>query len=348
MDALKGKYMYEQQSGPSITKKELPAKKRKRVELAAAEARIQWTEPMLRGFDSIKKGLQEAVDLYLPDPDGKWKITTDACDYATGGVLEQQGTNRRWDPVAFFSRILQGSSGMQNYAYPDKNSPEFEKQAIPGRGQMGWTVREKETYASVCALLKFQSWIAGQEVTVCTDHSSILQWYQEDLCTISGLLGRGGCWHEFLSRFNLHIEYLPGERNEVGIPCPDGHTLQGNCRTQRFMVLPWMLRDRPWMISENRPEHGNFCCKNTLGNFWTLLLLHLYLFLPSPFLPLNVMSLPLQIQVQFKCTHNLRSLCRIPYLMYVLLLNLPLLNMWLLCVTFHGTCQGQCSTPFLS
>ena len=53
----------------------------------------------------------------------------------------------RWHPVAFFSRKLQGSSGMQNYTYPDKNSPEFEKQAIPGRGQMGLTVREKETYA---------------------------------------------------------------------------------------------------------------------------------------------------------------------------------------------------------
>ena len=68
----------------------------------------------------------------------------------------------------------------------------------------------------VCALLKFQAWIGGQEVTVHTDHSSILQWYKEDLCTISGLLGRRGRWHEFLGRFDLHIEYLPGEQNEVG------------------------------------------------------------------------------------------------------------------------------------
>ena len=61
---------------------------------------------------------------------------------------------------------------------------------------------------------------------MCTDRSSILQWYKEDLCTISGLLGRRGRWHEFLSKFNLHIEYLLEERNEVGdylvqrgIPC---------------------------------------------------------------------------------------------------------------------------------
>ena len=50
------------------------------------------------------------------------------------------------------------------------------------------------------------------------------------------------------------------------------------------MVLPWMLRDEPWMISENRPQLGNFCSKNSLVNFWTLLLLHLYLILPSPLL----------------------------------------------------------------
>ena len=216
MDALKGKYLYEQQTGPSITKDGMPAKKRKRVKLSAAEARIHWTEPMIRGFNAIKEGLRSAVDLYLPTPNGKWKITTDACDYAVGGVLEQQGTDGGWHPVAFFSRKLQGSSGKQDYDYPEKNSPEFEKTALSGRGQMQWTVREKETYALVCALLKFQAWIGGQEVTVRTDHSSILQWYKEDLCTISGLLGRRGRWHEFLSRFNLHIEYLPGEQNEVG------------------------------------------------------------------------------------------------------------------------------------
>ena len=83
----------------------------------------------------------------LPTPDGKWQIRTDACDYAIGGVPEQQGTDGHWQPVAFFSWELQGSSGMQIYTYPDKDIPEFEKQAIPGREQMGWTVREREIYA---------------------------------------------------------------------------------------------------------------------------------------------------------------------------------------------------------
>ena len=47
-----------------------------------------------------------------------------------------------------------------------------------------------------------------------TDHSSIVKWYKEDLCTISGPLGRRGRWHEFLSRFNLTTEYRPGDEND--------------------------------------------------------------------------------------------------------------------------------------
>ena len=158
--------------------------------MSAAEARFHWTEPMICGFKAIKEGLRSAVDLYLPTHNGKWKFTTDACDYAVGGELEQQGTDGGWYPVGFSSRKLQSSSGKQHYDYPEKNRPELQRTALSGRGQMGWTMREKETYALVCALLKFQALIGGQEVTVSTDHASILQWYKEDLCTISGLFRR--------------------------------------------------------------------------------------------------------------------------------------------------------------
>ena len=48
-----------------------------------------------------------------------------------------------------------------------------------------------------------------------TDHSSIVQWYKEDLCTVSGPLGGRGRWHEFLSHFHLVIEYHKGEHNEA-------------------------------------------------------------------------------------------------------------------------------------
>ena len=65
----------------------------------------------------------------------------------------------------------------------------------------------------MCCLLKFHSWIGYNEVDVYTDHSSIVQWYKEELCTLSGPLRRWGRWHEFLSRVNLLIHYYPGNKN---------------------------------------------------------------------------------------------------------------------------------------
>ena len=136
---------------------------------------------------------------YVPK---QWKSTF---SYSVGCVLEQQQNpqdKQSWRPVAFYSRTLQGQRA---------DGTNFHKKL----GQIACTPREKETYAIVTCLLKFQSWIGGLEVTVQTDHSAIVKWYKEELTTISGPLGRRGCWHEFLSRFNLFIQYRPGKDNEA-------------------------------------------------------------------------------------------------------------------------------------
>jgi hypothetical protein len=99
-------------------------------------------------------------------------------------------------PVAFFSRKLAGS---------------------PGKGQVGWSVREKETYAIVLMLLKFRSWLAGScvFVKVLTDHQSLKSWYNEDLTAMLGSVGRRGRWHEFMSQFNLVVCYVEGKHQKV-------------------------------------------------------------------------------------------------------------------------------------
>ena len=99
-------------------------------------------------------------------------------NYVNRAILEQEQEDGNWHPVSFFSRKLQGSK-------PGKHRAR-------GTGQVDWIVREKETYAVVCCLFKFQSWINNQEVWVRTDHSSIVQWYKEDLCMVWGPLGRRG------------------------------------------------------------------------------------------------------------------------------------------------------------
>ena len=183
---------------------------------------------------------------------------------------------------------------------------------------------------------------------MCTDHSRLLQWYKEDLCTFSGLLGHQRRWHEFSSRFNLHIESLPGERNEVGDTLSRWAYTAGELQDSTFHGST--MDAEGWAMDDQREQARTRDCvqQEYSGEF----------LLPVTLAPLSVSTFPLPSPecyvssltdtIQFTCTHNFMSLCCIPPLMYVLLMNLPLLHMWLLCVTFHGTCRGQCSMPSLS
>ena len=177
MEALSGKYQYE--PIPPDKKGTLDGHgkpvKRKKIKLPPKQMKITWNARMIEGFEKLKAEIVRNAKLCLPDLSGSWIIESDATDYAVGGILKQQQPDGRDMPIAYFSHKLQGS-----------------RQGDKFLGQMGRTVREKETYALVWCLLKFQSWNAFREVVVTTDHKSIVQWYKEDLCTISGPFGTTG------------------------------------------------------------------------------------------------------------------------------------------------------------
>ena len=80
---------------------------------------------------------------------------------------------------------------------------------------MQWSPREQETYAIICALKKYQSWVGTNRVEVLTDHHSFEYWSTEHVNTVSGPAGQSARWHEFLSLFDLHVAYLPGKYNSV-------------------------------------------------------------------------------------------------------------------------------------
>jgi len=94
-------------------------------------ARITWTEEMRRSFTDLKEALLQNAVLEIADPYKPYVLETDASDYAVGAVLSQEDPEGNLRPVAFFSRKLAGS---------------------PGKGQVGWSIREKETYAIVLTL----------------------------------------------------------------------------------------------------------------------------------------------------------------------------------------------------
>ena len=158
---------------------------------AGSKVRVQWTDECDEAFVQLKAALCEVATLQVPKLDRPFYLRTEASKYAVGAVLEQQDleTGAHY-PLAFWSRKL---------------SPR----------QMQWSPREQETYAIICALKKYQSWIGTTRVEILTDHRSLEYWSTEHVNTVSGPAGRRARWHQFLSLFDLHVAYLAGKYNTV-------------------------------------------------------------------------------------------------------------------------------------
>ena len=127
MESLKGKYSEGRPQG----------QKNHKIKVKPENNTIQWTKEMEAGFEAIKQALvSDDVVNHIPVPGGAYRMHTDASDFAVGAVLEQEISPGVWKVIAYFSRKLQN-------------------------GQVNWSVREKETYALVTALLKFEPWVGG-------------------------------------------------------------------------------------------------------------------------------------------------------------------------------------------
>jgi hypothetical protein len=163
------------------------------------DTKVVWDEDMRVSLENIKTLLLENVVLDIADPYKPYVLEVDSSDYAVGGVLSQHNAAGELRPVAFFSRKLQGEAG---------------------KGQVKWSIREKETYAIVLVLQKFRSWVASSlvQILVLTDHESLQHWYTEDLNKAMSSVGRRCRWHEFLSQFNLVVVYTPGHTQKVADP----------------------------------------------------------------------------------------------------------------------------------
>lgn len=132
-------------------------------------------------FERIKVLLQEKVELYQPDFNKAFELTTDASNYAIGAVLSQ-GKN----PITFISRTLNPTE--QNYA-----------------------TNEKEILAIVWSLQKLRNYLYGiADLTIYTDHQSLI--YSISDKNPNTKLKR---WKNFIAEFGADIKYKPGSQNAV-------------------------------------------------------------------------------------------------------------------------------------
>ena len=108
----------------------------------------EWESCHEQAFESVKSALANQVALHYPDPNShSFSVTTDASSTALGASLHQE-IDGQSVPLAFFSSKL---------------SPAEQK----------YSTFDRELLGIYRAVKHFQSYIAGQTVTVFTDHKPI-------------------------------------------------------------------------------------------------------------------------------------------------------------------------------
>ena len=135
-------------------------------------------------FLMLKKRLCESVDLHSPCGDKPFIIHTDASDFAAGACLSQI-IDEVDAPISFVSA-----------KFTDV--------------QQRWSTIEKEAYAIIFALKKFDYLVFGRQIHLFTDHNPLQ--YITACTPKSAKLTR---WALSLSRYNITIHHIKGTDNVV-------------------------------------------------------------------------------------------------------------------------------------
>ncbi len=165
----------------------------------------KWGLEQERSFLDLKRALTTAVPVQLMDQKKPVYLSPDASDFAVGVAMQQKGCECPLDkesiptcrcalrPVALYSRKLASA-------------------------QLNWTVKEKECYAIVIGLKKWDHYlrVSPFPILVETDHKAIVSWHKEVVDIPGGPTGRQARWHELFSAYRLVVTHLQGVLNHVG------------------------------------------------------------------------------------------------------------------------------------
>jgi hypothetical protein len=144
--------------------------------------KFEWTSPTIKAFDDIKQAVQNLPLLFYLDEESPVFVHTDASDYGIGAYCFQvkEGVER---PIAFMSKMLSAQ-------------------------EIAWTTIEKECYALVYALRKFEYLLRDRPFTLRTDHANLK--YIND--PPSPKVRR---WKLAIQEYDFHLEHIKGELNIV-------------------------------------------------------------------------------------------------------------------------------------
>ncbi|GBM10122.1 Retrovirus-related Pol polyprotein from transposon opus [Araneus ventricosus] len=141
---------------------------------------IPWTDVEELSFQELKNLLCEAPTLYTPDPKKSYVIQCDASSYGVGACLSQRDDKGNLYPISFASQKF-------------------------NKVQQNWATIEREAYAVVWSIKKFENYVFGANIEIITDHNPLT--FLQKSAPQSAKLQR---WALALQRYNIHISHCPG------------------------------------------------------------------------------------------------------------------------------------------
>ena len=142
--------------------------------------KLLWTNESEQAFLDIKEAIRRCPKLFFMNDDGPVFLHTDASDYGIGGYVFQIIDGKEY-PIAFMSKTLSAE-------------------------EMKWTTIEKECYAIVISLRKFEYLLRDRKFTLRTDHENLT--YVND--PPSPKVRR---WKIAIQEHDFLIEHIEGEKN---------------------------------------------------------------------------------------------------------------------------------------
>ena len=126
------------------------------IELTRKQVRFTWNDERQEAFDKLKQLLISSHVMAPPDIQKPYKLYTDACDYAIGGILVQDSDDGVEKVIQYVSHTL---------------SPTQRK----------WATIEKEAYAVVYCIDKLKPYLYGAQFNVYTNHKPLLSLFTKSM-----------------------------------------------------------------------------------------------------------------------------------------------------------------------
>ena len=151
--------------------------------LTSVSTPFYWGPEQQQSFDLLKSALTSNTIMAYPNVNQPYKLYTDACNYAIGGILVQVDSEGIERPIHYLSHQLNSC-------------------------QRKWATIEKEAYAIVYALQKLRPYLWGADFTIYTDHKPLKSLFLQEVKNTK--IQR---WAVLISEFGAPIKYREGKNN---------------------------------------------------------------------------------------------------------------------------------------